>query len=218
MKFPNAAKGVKKLFAAEILTLIASFAMMLAIILAIITAASAMSQNEVSGGTIAAGLGTIILMVGSAVVAMVGGIMSLVGIIQASKDEDAFKTALYATILSLIAAVVYVIFSGNVTVTDICQIVQNVMSIIVTVYVITGITNLAEKLNNSTVSQKGRNLLLIIVVVYVLSLFASIIALFFGGVFATVSAGIIGLVSVVLNIVAYIIYLTLLSKGNKMLA
>ena len=79
------------------------------------------------------------------------------------------------------------------------------MSIAVTVFVITGVSNLADKLNNAEVSQKGRNLLKIIVCIYVLALIATIISLIFGGTFASVTA-------------AYFLYLSLLSKGKNMLA
>lgn len=215
MKFPNAAKGVKKIFTAEILTLISALAMIVAVVMMIVTLGAAAAES--AGGAVAAGIGTLALMAGAAILALIGGIMSLVGIINASKDESAFKTALYAIILSLVAAVVMGIFSSNDTVQSICQSVQNVMSIIVTIYVIQGVTNLAEKLNNAEVAQKGKKLLYIIVAVYVLALIANIIVLISGGMFASVTAGIIGLAALVLDVIGYIVYLSLLSKGKKML-
>ena len=215
MKFPNAAKGVKKIFTAEILTLISALAMIVAVVMMIVTLLAAGSDS--SSGAIAAGIGTIVLMAGSAILALIAGILSLVGIINASKDESAFKTALYAIILSLVAAAVMGIFSSSATVQSICQSVQNVMSIIVTIYVIHGVTNLAEKLNNAEVAQKGKKLLMIIVVIYVLALVANILVLVFGGMFASVTAGIIGLAALVLDVIGYIVYLSLLSKGKKML-
>ncbi len=108
MKFQNAATGVKRIFTAEILKLIAN----------------ANSQ----GGTIAAGVGTVLLIAAASILALIGGIMALVGIINASKDEGAFKTALILIIISLIAAVVGGIFYQNATVQSICQIVQNLSS------------------------------------------------------------------------------------------
>lgn len=216
MTFPNAAKGVKKLFTAEVLTLIASIATIIGIILLIVTGAAAQANSE--GGAAAAGIGTIVLMAASAVLALIAAIMSLVGIIQAAKDEGAFKTALFAVVISVIAAIVSAIFSSNGTVQSICQIVQNIMSIAVTVFVISGVCNLADKLNNDEVAQKGRNILKIIVCVYALALIATIISLVFGGTFASVTAAIIALVAAILNVIGYFLYLSLLSKGKNMLA
>lgn len=216
MRFPNAASGVKKLFTAQILGLIASVATIIGLIFLIFTAAAADANAQ--GGAVAAGLGTIILMGASAVLILIGSIMTLVGIIQASKDEGAFKTALIAIIVSLVAAVIAGIFSSNGLVQSICQIIQNVMNLAVTLFVINGVTNLAEKMNNTEVWSKGRNLLKVIVCIYALSLIASFISLIFGGIFMSVTAAILALVAAVLDVISYFLYLSLLNKGKKMLA
>ena len=216
MRFPNAASGVKKLFTAQILGLIASVATIIGLIFLIFTAAAADANAQ--GGAVAAGLGTIILMGASAVLILIGSIMTLVGIIQASKDEGAFKTALIAIIVSLVAAVIAGIFSSNGLVQSICQIIQNVMSLAVTLFVINGVTNLAEKLNNTEVWSKGRNLLKVIVCIYALSLIASFISLIFGGIFVSMTAAILSLIAAILNVISYFLYLSLLNKGKKMLA
>ena len=216
MRFPNAASGVKKLFTAQILGLIASVATIIGLIFLIFTAAAADANAQ--GGAVAAGLGTIILMGASAVLILIGSIMTLVGIIQASKDEGAFKTALIAIIVSLVAAVIAGIFSSNGLVQSICQIIQNVMSLAVTLFVINGVTNLAEKMNNTEVWSKGRNLLKVIVCIYALSLIASFISLIFGGIFVSMTAAILSLIAAILNVISYFLYLSLLNKGKKMLA
>lgn len=216
MRFPNAASGVKKLFTAQILGLIASVATIIGLIFLIFTAAAADANAQ--GGAVAAGLGTIILMGASAVLILIGSIMTLVGIIQASKDEGAFKTALIAIIVNLVAAVIAGIFSSNGLVQSICQIIQNVMNLAVTLFVINGVTNLAEKMNNTEVWSKGRNLLKVIVCIYALSLIASFISLIFGGIFMSVTAAILALIAAVLDVISYFLYLSLLNKGKKMLA
>ena len=216
MKYPNAAKGVKRIFTAEILTLIAALATICGVVLVLIALGAATVGSE--NGAAAAGVGTLVLMAGAAILALIAGILSLVGIINASKDEGAFKTALYAILLSIAAAVVAGVLSSNATIQSICQSVQSVMGIVVTIYVIQGIINLAEKLGNAEVSQKGKKLMWIIVCIYVLSFIANIIVAIFGGMYASVIAGIIAIAALVLNVIGYIVYLSLLSKGKKMLA
>ena len=216
MKFPNAAKGVKRLFTAEILELIAAILSIIGIAMLIVTLAAAQSNAE--GATIAAGTGTVVLLAGAAVLSLIGGIMALIGIINASRDEGAFKAALITIIISLCAAIVAGIFSQNSTVQSICQILQNLMAIFVTVFVIQGVSNLAVKVGDSDVAQQGKSLLKIIVAIYVLSLIANILVLVFGGMFVSVTAGIFAVIALVLNVIAYFVYLSLLSKGKTMLA
>ena len=207
---------MKKIFTAQILGLIASVAMIIGLIFLIVTAAAADANAQ--GGAVAAGIGTIILLAGAAVLVMIGSIMTLVGVIQASRDEGAFKTALIAIIISLVAAVIAAIFSSSGVVQSICQIIQNVMSLAATLFVINGVTNLAEKMNNTEVWSKGRNLLKVIVCIYALSLIASFISLIFGGIFVSMTAAILSLIAAILNVISYFLYLSLLNKGKKMLA
>lgn len=217
MRFPNAANGVKKLFTAEILSLISTVAMIIAICLAVVAAAGSNAQN-VTSGTIAAGMGTIILMAAAAVLVIIAGILALIGLIQASKDEVAFKTALIATIISLVAAVIMGIFSRYSVVQSICQCIQNIMSVVVTVFVIQGIINLAGRLKEREIAAKGKTLMTILIVIFALAFVASLISAIFGGALASTIAGIIALVALVLDLIGYIIYLTLLAKAKKMLA
>ena len=216
MKFPNAAKGVKRIFTAEILKLIAAVLSIIGIGMMIFTLAAAQANAE--GATIAAGTGTAVLLLAAAVISLIAGIMALVGIINASKDEGAFKAALVTIIISLCAAIVAGIFSQNATVQSICQIIQNLMSIFVTIFVIQGVSNLAVKIGNNDVAQQGKSLLKIIVAIYALSLVANIIVLIFGGMFVSVTAGILAVIALVLNVIGYLVYLSLLNKGKKMLA
>lgn len=217
MRFPNAANGVKKLFTAEILSLISTFAMIIAVCLAVVAAAGSNAQN-ITSGTVAAGMGTIILMAAAAVLAIIAGILALIGLIQASKDEVAFKTALIATIISLVAAVIMGIFSRYSVVQSICQCIQNIMSVVVTVFVIQGIINLAGRLKEREIAAKGKTLMTILIVIFALAFVASLISAIFGGALASTIAGIIALVALVLDLIGYIIYLTLLAKAKKMLA
>lgn len=217
MRFPNAASGVKKLFTAEILSLISTLAMIIAVCLAVVAAAGSNAQN-VTSGTIAAGMGTIILMAAAAVLALIAGILALIGLINASKDEIAFKTALIATIISLVAAGIMGIFSRYSVVQSICQCIQNIMSVVVTVFVIQGIINLAGRLKEREIASKGKTLMTILIVIFALAFVASLISAIFGGALASTIAGIIALVALVLDLIGYIIYLTLLAKAKKMLA
>ena len=124
MKFPNAYNGVKKIFTAEILSLIGTISLIIAAILVLATGAMVetgaadAAVNETMG--MAAGF-AIFGLVGS-ILMLVAFIMNLVGILSARKDEGLFNTALAFTIIGIVAAVLTSLFSKNELFSDFAQI------------------------------------------------------------------------------------------------
>lgn len=221
MKFPNAQNGVKKIFTAEILGLIAAVITLIAAFMGIATVAASSAANSSDAAlvsTVAAGAGTVIFFAAAAIIGLIAFILNLIGIIGASKDEAAFKIALYATIAGIVLSVLSGFFTSNPTVTNIIKVLTTVAQLCFTVYVIQGIRNLAVKLGDSAMDEKGNNIFKVILVVLLLQLLASIIVTIFGGQFASVIAAVIFLIGVVLDIVQYILYISFLSKAKKMLA
>ena len=143
--------------------------------------------------------------------------MQIIGISQASKDESYFKTAMICLFVGIVGSLVGSIFSANTVVSGICNTVTQIMNLAVTLFVISGIVKLANQLNNSAVIKKGGNLIKVITAVYVLALIGNLIVLILGGYVASITACVIALVAVLLEIVAYFMYLSLLGKAKKML-
>lgn len=215
MRFPNAAAGVKKIFTAEILGLIGAIATVIGTISALIAVAAA--ANNSTGGTAVAGGAFVIFLLGAGVLGIIAFIMNIIGINSAAKDEASFKTALICVIVGIAGTAIASIFSSNATISAIGTLISNVANLFVTIFVITGIIRLADQLNNGEVSAKGNNILKVIIVVYALSIIASLIVMILGGQTASIIAGIIALVAAILNIVQYFMYLSFLSKAKKML-
>ena len=214
-KFKNAAKGVKRIHTAEILGLIGAILTVIGAIAAVITLASMVVDS--AEGTVFAGGAAAIFMIGAGILMIIAFIMNLVGVSNASKDEGSFKTALIFIILGIVGACVSSIFSANATVSTIGMMITSVSNLLVTVFIIMGIIKIADKLNNDSVSNKGANILKMIIVVNVLDIIANLIVLIMGGQTASVVAGIIAIVAGVLNVVQYFMFLSYLSKANKML-
>ena len=214
--FPNAAKGIKRIFTAEILALIAAILVIVGIVLGVVGIAAAAADS--TGGTIAGLGGAGVLLLISGILAIIAAVLELVGIINASKDEAAFKIALYAIIAGVVISIVSTIFSSTAAVVSICDILSKIAKIVVTVFIIQGVINLAKKVNNDAVAKKGNTLLYIITCIYILSAIASIVVATFGGYAASVIAGVIAIVAAVLEVVQYVLFLVLLSQAKKMLA
>jgi len=220
MTFPNAYHGVKKIFTAEILGLIGAVCLILGSLIGVLAVVSTVAGSE--GGAAASGIGTIIFLAAGAVLPIIGYIMNLVGLNQASKDDSNFRVAFMVAIISLIVLIVSAVFSvfnfGNGMADNIAKAFSIMANIIVTVYVITGISSLAEQLKKPEMVEMGRKILIFIIVINGIIMVAEILPVFFG-INVTVASieGIMGVVSAVCQFIYYIVYLVFLGKAKAML-
>lgn len=218
MRFPNAASGVKKIFTAEILALISEILLLIAGVLVVIALGAAQNNanDSLALGTLA---GFAIFGFGATVIAIIAFILKIVGISQASKDENSFKTAIICLIIGIVGSLVYSIFqTSSPTVASIGNLIYQLMNLFVTIFVISGIIKLADQLNDGVVSAKGSTLLKLITVIYALTIIANIIVLILGGYAVSIVAAIIYLIALILTVVQYIMYLVYLANAKKMLA
>lgn len=212
MKFNNAYEGVKKIFTAEILALIAAAATLITVLAAIGT----IGASSVGGAV--AGLGfTAIFAIAAAIIAVIGFIMQIIGVNKASLDETSFKIALYLIIGGIIVSLIGG-FINNGTVKSIFNILGDVINLAITIYIIQGIKNLAAKLNNNEMIAKGDNLFKIILAIYVIMIIARIITLISGGTTASVIAVVFAIIAGILSIIQYVFYLLYLKSAKEMLA
>ena len=222
MRFPNAAKGVKNIFTAQILQLIGSICEIIGLVIVISGGATAILSKGSDAGLVAAlsqMAGASIFLVAFSILALIAFIMQIVGIVNAKKDEESFKSALICLIIGIIAPIVGALFARvSPVIMSLCATVGNLMGLFVTIFIITGIIKLADQLNNSEVSTKGSNILKIIIVIAGLSLILSIVSSFMlTNPAILVIAMILLAISLVLSLIQYIMFLTLLSQAKKML-
>ncbi len=214
MNFPNAANGVKKIFASEVMIL---FAAIFSLITALMTftAFVAASNNSVMGG-IAAGSGVAIFGFASLILFVAGYITNFIGIKKASADEEDFKKAFYALVIGLVAVIISVLLSENKMLSSACDIINNVAQLFVTVYVIQGIRNIAVKIGDSEVDSKGGDIFKVILCIYTLIFLSKAISIFFPTSTGTVLSVVLVIMAGFLSIVQYVLYLSYLSRAKKM--
>lgn len=221
MQFPNAAKGVKKIYISTVLEVLAVGLTGLSTILiafygfglgadtaeTAIASALVMAPGAVFAG-IASTLGSIVLIVAI--------VFNLMGIVQASKDEEMFKTALYLILLGLGVGVVNAFFSNN-ELSTLFQIASDIVSLMVSVMIVNGISHLAELNRNIEVQERGQAVIRLMVLTLGVSVIIKIAMMLVGGLFT----GLIGLMLVLamvgLHIVYVIMYLVFLNRANRML-
>jgi len=211
MKFPNALKGVKKIYAAEILSLLATIC---------VSILSGLAQGSVEG--IALNENTLailgILLIVGAVLGVVAGLLNLIGVSNASKDESSFKNAMIWIIIGLAASIAMGYFQDNAKIFNVLNIVQRLANTLKTVYVIIGVTNLAQRLGDKAQAERGKKVQNIIVAIFVIGIVFEGASDFMGnGNIPDLVIGILGLAALVLMIAAYCMFLKLLSRARKML-
>lgn len=215
MKYPNAHDGVKKIFVAEILSLIGSF--LSAIVLGFsLLGIIAIEENSDTGAVAAFG-GIALFGLAAAVILIIAFIMQIIGVNRAAIDEPAFKTALYLIIAGIVISLLSSFFGNNATVQAIFSIISDVIQLAITIFIIQGIRNLAVKLNNPDMDAKGNNIFKIICAVYILIFIARIITLIFNGTASKTIAGVFTIIAAVLTILQYVFYLLYLRKARFML-
>ena len=215
MKFPNAAKGISKIFTSEILALIAAIATGVASILAAVMYASAKTNS--TAGAAASGIGTLVLVLGASVLLVIALILKIVGVVQTSKDEDSFKMIIYLTIFTLIVAVVAAIFSRVTFLNNIANAVSAIGGFVTTLLIILGIGNLGVQVGNDEVIDKCSSQFKLILGIGIVALLARFFCIFLPTIPAQGIVIALAVVALVLNVIQYILYLSLLSKAKKML-
>lgn len=211
MTLPNAYKGVKKVFIAEILQII-SLLLTVAGLATLIGAAGVISetgQAEEAVGVVATG-GVFTLL--ALVLSILALVLNLVGLKQASKDEPdrmakAFTCAIIALVLSVIVGVCQYMeweatgfFSALSSLAQMCTIIFTIM----------GVSEVTQNIARQDVADMGPKILTIAVVAIVASIIVGIVGGQVGGVVAVVA--------LVLMIVAYFVFLVFLGRATSALA
>lgn len=216
MKYPNAYKGVNRIFIAEIISIIAAIFAIIGVtmLLAGVTGVdlNVSAELPMNGLTVGGSIFTIV----TAVLSVVSFIMYIIGVVNASKDESSFKTALYAILVGIIAGLVGGIFSGNLVIYGLASVVSKFCELIALFFCIGGIGNLAVSLQNEEIANKATTLVKFICAVIIIGIIISVIVTFVP--IPATLASILSIVSSVCSIISYIMYLFLLSGAKNMLS
>ena len=218
MRYPNAAKGIRKIWIAEILGIVAA---VLAIVLVFMVAANnidtsisgeeavqAFEAAKITGPVVALGICMSLIMV-------VSYILNLIGISNAAKDEEGFKRALWVLLASMAFGIVAAILqNSNPRVSNWLEVPSTLFELVVTIYVLEGIGNLARNLGKNDIVDLSKQCKTWLLCALVLSAAAqAFVALGTeGSVLNTTS----GVAAALLQIVAYVVYLRVLNKARQM--
>lgn len=210
--FKNAYSGIKKIYVSEILMLIAS---VVTIVGSVFTLTAMNMTGEVDTSVLI--IGAIALVF--AIAALVAFILNIVGLAQARKDESGFNTAFMLTFAGIVVSLISGFFGSDQELSNIFSIAIDLIWLLVTCFIIVGIVNLANQVNDAAVAQKGNNLLKLIVSVQVLSIVIKVAGVICNALkIGQMIPAILSIVAGVLTVIYHFLYISLLAKGKKMLA
>lgn len=167
MKFPHAYHGVKKIFYAEFVAIVAAIVALIATIF--VSFFGSRSQGIVN----AAYTLNIITLAASIVVFVI----ELIGLIQGSKDSREFRIGLCAIAVGIAASATSLILSSIESTRTLSPIlfavldtVATVADFVVVLCVLLGISALADRLGDGEMEERGRKLAFYIIIFYIVVL------------------------------------------------
>lgn len=217
MKLPNAAKGISKIFTAEILSIIGVIVIGISSIVIILSAGNIDYKTALESPTGGVLIGLVIAII-AGITVLASAILSIVGIFQAGKDERSFKIALYLMIADVVLTIVIGIIANAMGIKDLGSSISSVIELFVTIYVIKGIVGLANTLNNPEIANKGTSYIKSLVAVFIAEIITRFTSTFTQNQIAQNISLTLTIIIVIISLAKYFIYLSLLSKTKKMLA
>ena len=216
MQYPNAYNGVKKIYTAQILALVALFLMLIGLIGLIAALPSGDEVPDEVSGSLVLFAGLILI---SGIIDIVAFIINIVGLNSAKKDEEIFKKAVTWTIVAIVIAVVSSFMETGSMTGDLFRVVSDLANLLITIYIIQGIVSLASRLNNQDIAEKGNKAIKIVLFVTIASAVLDAISAFISEQESlTVADSVISIIAIALQIFVTVVYLKLLSGATKMLA
>ena len=216
MKFENAYKGIGKIITAEWFSILATITGIVSFIFGA-TAWAAEHENIKElfdysiGGFAIVGLVTLLFLA-------LSFIINIIGLATAGKDDSEFTKALVEILIAVVATGVGAYLGEkNDLIKTICNAITSIISTIVMMHVVNGIANLADKLFNTKMINRGKTVTVIIMITFVISMLGEMIVKY---IFKDPKMNInviLTIASMVMHIVQYIAYMIYLGQARKML-
>ena len=216
MRFPHAYKGVTKLFIAEVITIIATLVGLTSAIVAVINI-----DNTAVAATLSA------LAIVSGVALIVAFVLELIGLLQGKADEDRFRSAFFAIIFAIIFSVAATIIgslnlgNGGAIAANVLSTLATIISVFVSVLILLGLSNLADRLGNQPMVEKGHRLINWVIILFIVSTLLGLFPNFFYSLATeqvwAVIFSVFAIVALVIEVLVYINIVIYLYRSMKML-
>ncbi|MBQ2568949.1 MAG: hypothetical protein ABS987_00535 [Ruminococcus sp.] len=218
MRFPNACKGLKKIFFAELISLIALVPYAVSLVL-IQFLPEEIDKNNAE--MLPAEVVVTILSILSLVMMTVAYVLNVIGYVTASKDNESFKKAMLLTIAGMVLTVVSGIMenaNGNPILTNTFDSMENILDLLITLMTISGIVTLSVTYGDLRMVESGKALFKFLFAIYLPTLIAYVFVYLLRNTrSAAFLAVTVTFISFALNTVYSLLYLRYLYRAVNML-
>lgn len=218
MRFPNACKGLKKIFYAELVSLIALVPYAVSMVLIQFLPEEI---NENNAEMLPAEVVVTILSLVSLVLMTVAYVLNIIGYVNASKDNESFKKAMLLTIAGLVLTVVSGIMenvNASPILTNTFDSMEQILDLLITLTTISGIVTLSVTYGDLRMVDSGKALFKFLFAIYLPTLIAYVFVYMLRNTrSAAILAVTVTLISFALNAVYSLLYLRYLFRAVNML-
>ena len=218
MRFPNACKGLKKIFFAELISLIALVPYAVSLVL-IQFLPEEINKNNAE--MLPAEVVVTILSILSLVMMTVAYVLNVIGYVTASKDNESFKKAMLLTVAGMVLTVVSGIMenaNGNPILTNTFDSMENILDLLITLMTISGIVTLSVTYGDLRMVESGKALFKFLFAIYLPTLIAYVFVYLLRNTrSAAILAVTVTFISFALNTVYSLLYLRYLYRAVNML-
>ncbi len=218
MRFPNACKGLKKIFFAELISLIALVPYAVSLVLVQFLPEEIDKNNA---EILPAEVVVTILSILSMVMMTVAYVLNVIGYVTASKDNESFKKAMLLTIAGMVLTVVSGIMenaNGNPILTNTFDSMENILDLLITLMTISGIVTLSVTYGDLRMVESGKALFKFLFAIYLPTLIAYVFVYLLRNTrSAAILAVTVTFISFALNTVYSLLYLRYLYRAVNML-
>ncbi len=212
MTYPNTYYSIKKLMAAQIFMLTGEI---FTILVTILTASVFNMNITIDNAISPAGLALYGITLLFLAVRILGYIFYIIGLRKANKDDANFKIAFYSIIITLILAVVSVVFVFNKEVYSIGELLVILTIMLSQIYILEGIRSLSKQLGHPEMDKTGAAIYAIIVTIFVIRTCVSILILILIDNSSSVETSIFEVIDSALSIGESVLFLFYFSKALK---
>lgn len=218
MRFPNACKGLKKIFYAELISLIALVPYAVSMVLIQFLPEEI---NENNAEMLPAEVVVTILSLVSLVLMTVAYVLNIIGYVNASKDNESFKKAMLLTIAGLVLTIVSGIMenvNASPILTNTFDSMEQILDLLITLTTISGIVTLSVTYGDLRMVDSGKALFKFLFAIYLPTLIAYVFVYMLRNTrSAAILAVTVTLISFALNAVYSLLYLRYLFRAVNML-
>lgn len=210
MEYENAKKGLRKVYNAQILLIIAAIISIVSVVVMTVLGKAIQSGAQDINNT---DVISVLFIIAAGIISIIAFFLNFIGVGKASRDDESFKNALIMLVIGLASSVISSALQNRLpNLARYLDYLHDISSLLVSYYVIGGCMSIAGKKNEEGLVSTCKTARTFIIIAWVITIVLEFLS---GAVNGFI--GVLAIVAAICEIVSYIIYLVILSKTLRIL-